>query len=260
MEENKNLENEVIEETTEEIVAEEVADEVVKEVAETVEEPVEVEEVIEEAVEAVTEAVEELEATEEIPEEIKKGSKKGAIIAIVVAVVIIIAAVATSMMDFNKYNKLGYVDISGKTVQDIADAQGITLAEFLEAYSLPSDMPGDTTEANAYYSIPTGVVAEMNGLDFETLKSMLKLPEGTTYETPWGEAEGGILLADYIGGADKVDAFKQQYGFGDEVTAETPWRELRNTVDTIELEKRQAEAEAAAQAPVDDGEAEVVTE
>lgn len=256
MEENKNLENELTEEVTEEVAAEEVVEEIVEEVAEEatlVEETAE--EAIEEATEAVAEAVEELEATEEIPEEVKPGSKKGAIIAIVVALVIIIAAVVTSTMSFNKYNKLGYVDISGKTIQDIADAQGITLAEFLEAYHLPSDMPGDTTEANAYYSIPTGIVAEMNGLDFATLKAMLKFQDDVTEETPWGIAEGGILLADYIGGADKVDAFKAQYGFGDEVTAETPWGELRNTVDTIELENRKAEEEAAAA-----GDAEVVAE
>ncbi|MBQ7986684.1 MAG: hypothetical protein IJ304_05425 [Clostridia bacterium] len=235
MEENKNLENEIAEEvveTVEEVV--ETAEEVVEEVVE------ETEEITEEAVEAIEEVA------EEATEEIKKGSKKGAIIAVIVAVVIIIAAVATSMMEFNPYNKLGYVDISGKTIQDIADEQGVTLAEFLAAYQLPADMPGDTTEANAYYSIPTGIVAEMNGLDFATLQTMLKLPEGTTAETPWGEAEGGILLADYIGGADKVDAFKEQYGFGDEVTAETPWGEIRNAVDTIELEKRQAEEAAAA--------------
>ena len=261
MEENKNLENEIIEETTEEVAAEEVSEEIVEEVAEEATEAVETEEVVEEAAEVIEEAVEETVETEEIPEETKKGSKAGVIIAILVAAVIIILAVVTSMMSFNKYNKLGYVDISGKTVQDIADAQGITLAEFLEAYKLPADMPGDTTEANAYYSIPAGVIAEMNGLDFATLKAMLKLPEGVTEETPWGEAEGGILLADYIGGADKVDAFKEQYGLGDEVTAETPWGEIRNIVDTIELEKRQAEEAAAAQAPVEDGgEAEVVAE
>lgn len=257
MDENKNLENEIVEETTEEIVAEEAIEEAVEEIAEeTVEEVAEVTEETEAVEEETTE-----EATEEIVEE-KKGSKKGAIIGVIVAVVIIALAVATSMMDFNKYNKMGYVDISGKTIQDIADAQGITLAEFLEAYKLPADMPGDTIEAAAYYMIPAGVVAEMNGLDFATLKAMLKLPEDATEETPWGDAEGGILLADYIGGADKVDAFKEQYGFGDEVTAETPWRELRNTVDTMTLEQRKAEEAAAAQgaeAPVED-DAEVVAE
>ena len=264
MEENKNLENEIIEKAAEETATEEIVEEVIETTEDAVEEVIETaddaEEVIEEAAEVVAEAVEELEATEEIPEEAKKGSKMGAIIAIIVAAVIIIAAVATSMMNFNKYNKLGYVDISGKTVQDIADAQGITLAEFLEAYSLPADMPGDTTEANAYYSIPTGVIAEMNGLDFATLKSMLKFQDDVTEETPWGIAEGGILLADYIGGADKVDAFKEQYGLGDEVTAETPWGEIRNTVDTIELEKRQAEEAAAATGDLVDAPAEEVTE
>lgn len=258
MDENKNLENEIVEETTEEIVAEEAIEEVAEEITEeAVEEATEVTEEAE-AVEA-EEAVEE--ATEEIVEE-KQGSKKGAIIGVIVAVVIIALAVATSMMDFNKYNKMGYVDISGKTIQDIADSQNITLAEFLESYKLPADMPGDTIEAAAYYMIPAGVVAEMNGLDFATLKSMLKLPEDATEDTPWGDAEGGILLADYIGGADKVDAFKAQYGFGDEVTAETPWRELRNTVDTMTLEQRKAEEAAAAQdaeAPVED-DAEVVVE
>lgn len=262
MDENKNLENETLEEVTEEVATEEVVEEVIETedvVEEVAEDVVEAEEAIEEAAEAVSEVVEELEATEEIPETPKKGSKIGAVIAVVVALVIIAAAVITSTMEFNKYNKLGYVDISGKTIQDIADAQGITLAEFLETYKLPADMPGDTTEANAYYSIPTSVVAEMNGLDFATLQAMLKLPEGVTEDTPWGEAEGGILLADYIGGADKVDAFKAQYGLGDEVTAETPWGEIRNTVDTIELEKKKVEEEAAAQAPVED-EAEVVAE
>lgn len=247
MDENKNLENEVIEETTEEVV--ETVEETAEEVAETAEE------VVEEAAEVAAEPV------VEVAEEVKKGSKKGAIIAVVVALVIIVTAVVTSMMDFNKYNKMGYVDISGKTVQDIADAQGVTLAEFLEAYHLPEDMPGDTTEAAAYYTIPTGIVAEMNGLDFETLKTMLKLQDTVTEETPWGEAEGGILLADYIGGADKVDAFKEQYGLGDEVTAETPWGEIRNTVDTITLEKRKAEEAAAATGElVDDVEAEAETE
>ena len=237
MEENKNLENEIIEETTEEVIEE---TEAVEEVAE---------EVIEESEE--TEAVEEATEETETVEEVKPSSKKGAIIAVVVALVIVIAAVATSMMDFNKYNKMGYVDISGKTVQDIADAQGMTLAEFLESYKLPADMPGDTIEAAAYYMIPTGMIAEMNGLDFATLKSMLKLPEYVTEDMPWGEAEGGITLADYIGGADKVEDFKAQYGLGDDVTADTLWKEIRNAVDTVTKEQR--EAEAAQQAPVDDG-------
>ena len=246
MEENKNLENEIMEETAEE-VTEEVT-EVAEETAEVIEEAIdEVAEVVEEEVD---ETVETVEPVEEMP---KKGSKTGAIIVVLVAAIIIVLAVVTSTMDFNKYNKLGYVDISGKTVQDIADAEGITLAEFLEQYKLPSDMPGNTTEAAAYYSIPTGVIAEMNGLTFDTLKTMFKIPDTVTEETLWGEAEGSIRLADYIGGEEKLDAFKQKYGFGDEVTADTPWGELRNTVDLVTKAEREAQ-EAAQQAAQEEAE------
>ena len=245
MEENKNLENEIIEEVTEEVaeVVEETIDEAIDE---AIEEPVEVTEEI--ADEAIEEAVEEV---AEEPEEIKKGSKTGAIIAVVVAVLVVVLAVVTSLIETNKYNRLGYVDISGKTVQDIADAQGVTLAEFLVQYELPADMPGDTTEAAAYYTIPAGVIAKMNGLDFATLQAMLKLPEGVTEQTPWGDAEGSIRVADYIGGEDKVEDFKAQYGLGEEVTADTPWGEVRNTVDLATKAEREAQEAAAAEAPVE---------
>lgn len=236
MDENKNY-NET-EEITEE--AAEVVEEVVEEAATAVEETAEaVEEVAEEAVEAA-------EIVPEEPEAVKKGSKVGAIIAVVVAIVVIAAAIITSNMEFNKYNKMGYVDISGQTIQDLADAQGITVEEFLEMYSLPADMPADTTEAAAYYNIPVGRISEMYGMDFETLKTTLNLGAEVTAETPWGIAEGEIILSDYVG-ADNVDSFKAQYGLGDEVTGDTKWKEIRTAVDTIQKEQREAQ-EAAAKA------------
>lgn len=250
MEENKNLENEI----------EETVEEAVEETAEAVEEAVEaVEEAVEETAKAAEEASEGVEYAaeetfepvaetigvfEEPIEEPKKVSKKGIIIATIVAVVIIAAAVVTSLIDFNPYNRLGYVDISGKTIQDIADAQGVSLEEFLENYKLPKDMPGNTTEAAAYYTIPAGIIAKMNGLDFETLKTVLKLPENATEDTPWGEAEGGISVADYIGGEDKLPAFKEKYGLGDDVTGSTTWAEIRHQVDLVTKKERE-EKEAA---------------
>lgn len=221
MDQNNNFENEIVEEAIEEV------QEVAEETVDTVVEP------------------EELEYVEEIVEEAKPGSKVGAIIAVVVSLIIVAVAIVTSMMDFNKYNKLGYVDVSGRTIQDIADAQGITLEEFLDMNGLPADMPGSTTEANAYYSMPTGIVAELSGLDFATLKTVLKLPEEVTEETPWGEAEGMIPLVDYVGDEQMLEEFKAEYGLGDEVTTETLWGEVRNAVHTKEKEKRLAEAEAA---------------
>ena len=184
---------------------------------------------------------------DEEPEEIKKGSKIGIIIAVIAAVVVIAVAAMTSMMETNKYNKMGYVDISGKTVQDLIDQQGITLEEFLETYGLPSDMPADTIEAAAYYTIPVKNIAQMYGMDFESLKEKLQFPDTITEDSTWGEAEGEVTLANYIG-EDNLEEFKSQYGLGDNVTGETKWKEIRNTVDEKQKAQREEQEKAQAEA------------
>ena len=223
MDENKNFNEEEIVEATEEVAEVEATEEVVEEVP----------------------ATEEVAAEEPVAK--KKGSKAGAIIAVIVAIIVIAAAVVTSTMDFNKYNKLGYVDISGKTIGELATEQGISLEEFLATYSLPEDMPENTTEAAAYYSIPVGKIAEMYGMDLAAMKEQLKLGDDVVAETPWGVAEGEVLVVDYIG-AENIDAFKEQYGFGDEVNDQTKWKEIRNIVDQVQKDARIASEEAAAAA------------
>lgn len=232
MDENMNYQNEA-EETAEEVEAVETAEEI-------------------EETEECTEcgcAECACEPVLEEPAKIKKGSKAGAIIAVVVAAVVIAAAIITQndglygLFSTNKYNKMGYVDISGKTVQDILDEQGMELSEFLESYDLPEDMPSNTYESVAYYMIPVKRIAEMYGMDFATMKSVLPFPDSVTEDTPWGEAEGEITVGAYIG-EDNLDTFRETYGLPETVTAETKWKEIRNTVD--EVQKKQRE-EAAAQ-------------
>jgi len=254
MDENKNLEN--LDGSTEEIQA---TEEVVEETVEATPEESVNEEIAEETPDAQEESQEAVEATsEEVPEAIsepasEKKSKAGVIVAIVLVVAIVAAACVWFFMPKNKYNKMGYVDISGKTVQDLADQMGIGVAEFLEQYQLPSDMPADTTESAAYYNIPVKVMAQMFGMDYATMKETLHFPETVTEDTTWGEAEGEVLLKDYVG-EDNLDAFKEQYGFGDEVTLETKWKEVRYEVDMAqkvareEQEKAMAEAEKEAEA------------
>ncbi len=246
MDENKNFDN--LEET-----ANETAEEVVEEITEAVEEVVEeIAEEAEETTNEVAEIAEEVAKEVMEPESIKKGSKIGAIIAVVVAIVVIAAAVLTSVIETNKYNKMGYVDISGLTVQDILDQQGMSLEDFLAMYDLPADMPADTTEAAAFYNIPMAKMAEMNGTDFVTLKEALKFPETVTEDTPWGVAEGELKLKDYIG--DNLDRFKEQYGLGDEVTGETQWKEVRTVVDMAQKkirEEQQAAMKEAANNPAE---------
>lgn len=168
--------------------------------------------------------------------------------AVIVAAVVVLAVVKGPSL-FNKYNRMGYVDTSGRTIGEVADAAGMDLADFLEQYELPKNMPANTSESAAYYMIPTKVIAEMYSMDFETLKSEFGFPEEVSEDTPWGEAEGQIPLGKYVG-EENLEMFKTEYELGDDVTAETLWKDVRNIVDTKAKEEREAaekEAEKTAE-------------
>lgn len=184
----------------------------------------------------------------------EKKSKNGLIIGAVVAVLVIAAAIIIAVLFgknlFNKYNRMGYIDVSGRTIAEIADESGYELADFLAEYELPADMPGSTSESAAYYMIPAKNVASMYGMTFEQMKEMLKWGDEITEDTPWGEAEGETAVADYIG-TENLDQFKEQYGFGDEVTGETKWKEVRNVLDQKSRDAR-IEAEKATEAPAEE--------
>lgn len=245
MDENKDFE-EKVEEVAEEAVeaveeAIEEAEETVGEVAEEAAEAVaEAEEAFEETAEAFAEAANEAEgAIEEAVEAPKK--KVGPIIALIVVIVLVAACGVMVAMGkvpqiYNKYNHMGYVNITGRTIADIAKDNGMELSEMLEQYGLPADMPGNTQESAAYYMMPVKTIAQMYGMDFNGMKELLGFGDDVTEDTAWGIAEGEVTLDKYIG-EDNLDSFKQEYGFGDEITGETKWKEVRNTVDNASKKK-----------------------
>lgn len=137
-----------------------------------------------------------------------------------------------------------YIDISGRTIADVAAAADMELAGFLELYNLPADLSPDTSENEAYNMIPCGPMAETYEMTFEELKEELDFPDYVTENTPWGEAIDGVTLGNYVG-EEQLDDFKQYYGLGDEVTADTLWSEVRMAVDEKNREERiQAENNA----------------
>ena len=136
-----------------------------------------------------------------------------------------------------KYNKLGYVDVSGRTIAQVAEDAGMDLQEFLEEYDLPADMPGDTTESAAYNCISVSKMAEIYDMDFDTIKKVLNFPNSVNKDTAWGVAIGQVKLGDYIG-EDNLAEFKDCYGFGDEVTANTLWGDVRQKVDEVSKQQR----------------------
>lgn len=178
----------------------------------------------------------------EVPTPAKK-SNTGKIAVIVVIIVAVLAAIGYFVYEYltrNPYNEMGYINISGRTIKDVAEQSGFaSVDEFLAEYSLPADMPEDTEESAAYYNIPTGKIAEMYGMELADLKEILGLGDDVDENTPWGEAEGKATLGNYIG-EENLESFKQTYELGDEVTADTLWGEVRNIVDQKSLEQQAA--------------------
>lgn len=209
-----------------------------------------------------------------------KKNKKLKIIGIIAGIVIIVGGIAASGFVsrgddggirfntysgwlpkvVNKYNHMGYIDVTGNTIGDIAESMGMHVNDFKEQFGLPEDMPASTTEMVAMYTMPAKNYGQMYGLDFATMKDLLHIPDTTedgeeiTEDTPWGVVQGEVSIADYVGDTgdgQAVESFKEEMGLGDEVTGETKWKEVRNTVDekqrqaAIESKKASEESEEA---------------
>ncbi len=180
-----------------------------------------------------------------------KKTPVAAIVCAAIAAVLVIAALVLYFMGyfglwFNKYNRK-YINTTGRTISEVADTSGMTVKEFLELYDLPKSMPANTYESAAFYTMPASKVAEMYGTTFDDLKEQFGLPDGVSEKDAWGDVEGEITLDTYTNG--NVDAFKEYYGLGDEVTGETKIKEVRNTIDQKtkeQVDAQKAEEEAAA--------------
>lgn len=195
-------------------------------------------------------------AVEAAPNKINKGM----VIGVAALVVIIAAAILCKMYGsklFNKYNRMGYINTSGATIDEVADQMGMSLEEFLEEYDLPKDMPANTEEAAAYYSMPFSKIAEQYGTDVDTLRQEFGLGDEVLDTTPWGEAEGLIKVGLYVG-EENLDSFKEYYGLGDDVTADTLWKDVRdrvdakNKADNDEQKRLAEEAAKATEAPAEE--------
>ena len=171
------------------------------------------------------------------------------IIALIITVVTSVSSsssspVPTDSVPVNKYNEMGYTDITGRTVGDVAAEIGMELDEFLELYWLPEDMPADTNENAAYNNIPLAKMAEEHGMSVDEIKELLQMPDDVTDYMPWGEALDKVTLGAYVG-EDYLDEFKEYYGFGDDVTAQTLWGEVRQRAEAVDREMADEEQQGS---------------
>ncbi len=134
-----------------------------------------------------------------------------------------------------------YVDVTGKTAEDIAREKGMSFDSFLKSYGLPEDMPKSTSERAVFYNIPVGILVKKstNIGTFEQLKEDMGWGDEITPETTIGDALDITPLSKYVGD-EQLERFKSLYELADDVTGETLYGEVRNIVDSKEKEFREA--------------------
>lgn len=179
-----------------------------------------------------------------------------AICAISVAVIMIGIFVTRPLFNSgiaNPYEK-DYIDVTGKTAEDLAKEKGLDYDEFLSEYGLPKDLPKSTSERAVYYNIPVGVMVKKTAdvSTFEELRGMMGWNDPTvgsdkiTEETTMGDALDITRLSYYVGD-EQLDKFKSIYGLSEAVTGDTLYGQVRNIVDSKDKEfieeEQQSESE-----------------
>lgn len=158
-------------------------------------------------------------------------------IIITTALVSLIATAASA--EKNIYNETDYINTSNRTLQDVANEKEITVEEFKKLYSLPEDMPANTNEAAAFYSLTVENAAKMYGIPVDDMLTQLKeVSVGDieiTKDTQYGEAHGSITIKNHIDDLSFED-FKKAYNLGENVTENTTIREVRTQITKKQLE------------------------
>lgn len=272
-------------------------EEIVEEVAETVEE------VVEEVIEEPQEEIVYDEVPEEKP---AKKSATGLVVAIIIMAIAILGLLAYVVCDIiaekkasvlgadslieiyeansyakekmdkdvekNKdkytelYNNLGYANVSGMTIKDFCEKQGVDFETLRYQYNLP-----DTLTEDCYFDVVQYLMPISANIDIETLKTQFGVSEvevdgkkyPVTADMPFGLVYDEITLFKLVGESG-FDSVKEEYGFGDEVTEETKMKEVRAKMEKKDMENRieeeKAEAEAKAQEEALKEELEAATE
>lgn len=282
---------------TEEAVEEPVAEETVEEeiVEEMIDEPAEPEEAVEEIAEeeavnivqiwqcpecetvcddavcSVCGAECELIEIEATAGEITEGPRKniGAIIGGVAAVVVALAAILWYFGIINPY-EIGYVDVSGVTLEELADQSGYSLKEYKKANGLSWLMPKSTNENAVKNNIKVKTTIAQSGMTFEDFKEYYGWGDDITENSTVGKALGETKLSVILGVKDMEEemanqtltSFREFYGFGEDVTLDTLYKDVRVAIDKKTRETRieqEKEAEKSDEEKSEDEEAEVET-
>ena len=149
-----------------------------------------------------------------------------------IATVMVVATLGVSA-ERNIYNEMDCINLSNETIQDYADAAGISLEEFKVMFGLPEDMPGDTNEAVALGYVPLKNLAETSNMALQEVIAFYKDgyigPEEVTGDTLTKDVDNFVTVGKFIG-STPIEEFREIFGFGTDVTESTPFKGLENIV------------------------------
>lgn len=145
---------------------------------------------------------------------------------------------ATAGAEVNKYNEMDFINTANRTLEEIAEEKEISVDDFKLLYSLPEDMPADTNEAAAFYSMTVENIAKMYGIPTDEFIAQLK--EGCVSDiaiekdTIYDKAYGSISIKHHIGDYS-FEEFKKAYELSDDITENSMIGEIRNQVSRKQL-------------------------
>ncbi len=140
----------------------------------------------------------------------------------------------------NPYNEMDCINLSNMTIGDYAYAGDIFVEEFKEIYGLPEDMPEDTNEAIALGYIPLKNFAQINNTSLEEVIDFYKNgyigTEEITGDTLIKEVDNNVKLSKLLG-ETPIEEFRKAFGFGDDITEETPYKSIENVLKRAMLKE-----------------------
>lgn len=144
----------------------------------------------------------------------------------------------TAGAEVNKYNEMDLINTANRTLTEVAAEKEISVDEFKKLFSLPEDMPGDTNEAAAFYSMTVENVAKMYGIDTDEFVNQIKaasvLDIVIDKDTLYDKAYSAISIRNHIGDLS-FDEFKQAYDLPEGITENSSLGEIRNYVSKKQM-------------------------
>lgn len=195
----------------------------------------------------------------------KSTSSSDKTINIIIAVIIIAFLAAGGYAIYGKvsdnlFDKAVADGTAPQTVKTLARSAGQSVNEFLEENGITDgSVDGNTSTEDFYNHMSVERYAAYNGQDYASFVEQNGLKDKVTETTSWADAQKLIPLGTYIGldaaaegAADQFNMFKQMYGLGEDVTLDTPWGDVKDTIEAAQeamANATEAPAEEATEAP-----------